>query len=349
MFMAATVYPKGTTINDRYELLGKLGSDGQVYEAYDRHLATTVALKLLNPGDHAPQPWDEAKRLEQLRSHFIVPVLNADVVMASDIRFITTPLLPDGDLEYDARPIGLAVATVSRYARHIAAGIDTIHSAGMIHRDIKPANALRSGDRVIVSDVAMCVILDDEGTASPDGSFCTVAPEVLKHDGRCSVSSDVYSLAATTFYLLSGEYPVDHRIPKEEQRERLLAGSIRDLSNVAPHVPRAIASVVRRSLSVDPAARHASVEKFGNALATAAHGRRDWRRVEHSGHVYCAEGTAQDRPRAVGVCAQFASQNQVVVRAFHLDSHRAVSGVPEQSTTEQALHQDLRRLIARIR
>ncbi|QKS87390.1 serine/threonine-protein kinase [Curtobacterium flaccumfaciens] len=346
--MALTVYPRGTTINDRYELRGKLGSDGQVYEAYDRHLATTVALKLLSPVDHAPQSWDEAKRLEQLRSHFIVPVLNADVVMESDIRFITTPLLPDGDLERDARPVGLSVATVSRYARHIAAGVDTIHTAGMIHRDIKPANALRNGDNVIVSDVATCVILDEEGTADPDGSYCTVAPEVLEYGGRCSVSSDVYSLAATTFYLLSGEYPVDHRIPKVEQRDRLLARSIRDLGVIAPHVPRAVVTVVRRGLSIEPAARHRSVEEFGNALATAAHGRRDWKRVQHPDHVYCAEGTSHDRPRAVGVCARVDSRSEIVVRAFHLDSNKALHGVPEQPATTRALHQALRRMIAHI-
>jgi serine/threonine protein kinase len=336
--MAVTVYPMGTTINDRYELRGKLGSDGQVYEAYDRHLAATVALKLLDPVDHVPQTWDEAKRLEQLRSHFIVPVLNADVVTASDIRFITTPLLPDGDLEHDARPVGLPVATVSRYARHIAAGIDTIHAAGMIHRDIKPANALRNGDN----------ILDEDGTTGPNGSYCTVAPEVLKDDGRCSVSSDVYSLAATTFYLLSGEYPVDHRIPKAEQRDRLLASSIRSLTTVAPHVPRAVASVVRRGMSIDPAARQRSAEEFGNALATAAHGRRDWRRVEHPGHVYCAEGTSRDRPRAVGICAQFVGRSEIAVRAFHLDSCKALSGFPERRTTPRAFHQALRRMVAEI-
>lgn len=342
------VYPTGTTINDRYELHGKLGIDGQVYEAYDRHLASIVALKLLDPVDHAPQSWDEAKRLEQLRSRFIVRVLNADVVTSSDIRFITTPLLPDGDLERDARPMGLPIATAARYARHIAAGVDTIHAAGMIHRDIKPANCLRDGDNVIVSDVAMCVILDEEGTASPDGSFCTVAPEVLRQDGRCGVSSDIYSLAATTFYLLSGVYAVDHQIPKAEQRDQLLAGNIRDLIDVAPHVSRSIVSVVRRGMSIDPETRHPSAEEFGNALATAAHGRRNWGRVEHSGHVYCVEGTARDRPRGVGVCAQSVSQTHVTVRAFHLDSRRALSSVPEQRTTWRSMHQVLRRIYTSI-
>lgn len=346
--MGVTVYPAGTTINDRYELRSKLGSDGQVYEAYDRHLAAVVALKLLDPVDHAPQSWDEARRLEQLRSRFIVRVLNADVVMSSDIRFITTPLLPDGDLEHDARPGGLPVANAARYARHIAAGIDTIHAAGMIHRDIKPANSLRDGDNVIVSDVALCVILDEDGTAGPDGSFCTVAPEVLRHDGRCSVATDIYSLAATTFYLFSGEYPVDHRIPKSEQRDRLLAGDIRDLSDVAPHVTRSIVSVIRRGLSIDPEARHRSAEEFGNALATAAHGRRNWGRVEHPGHVYCVEGTSRGRPRAVGVCAQSVSESHFTVRAFHLDSRRTLSSVPEQRTTLRSLSRVLRRMIASI-
>ncbi|WP_160074776.1 serine/threonine-protein kinase [Pseudoclavibacter sp. 8L] len=347
--MGAMVYPSGTTVNDRYELGDKLGSDGQVYQAYDRHLARTVALKLLDPTGQAPQSWDEARQLEQLRSRYIVQVLNADVVTSSDIRYITTPLLPDGDLEQEARPIGVSVATAVRYIRHIAAGVDTIHATGMIHRDIKPANSLRDGDNVMVSDVAMCVLLDEDGTAEPNGSYCTVAPEVLGKHGRCSVASDVYSLAATAFYLLSGEYHVDHRNTKAQQRDEILAGDIRDLSDFAPHVPRAVASIVRKGMSLAPSARHQSVEDFGNALATAASGRRDWRRVTHPGHVYCAEGPSPlEHSPAIGICARNSVPPQVVVRTFHLRSGRAVAGIAERQTSMPALSRTFRRAVADV-
>jgi serine/threonine protein kinase len=329
--VSKSVLPAGTTINDRYELRGKLGSDGDVYEAHDRYLDKTVALKLLYPDGAAPAPWDEAKRLEQLRSRFIVPVLNADVVTSSDIRFITTPLLSHGDLEADARPFGLSVAEAVRFGHQIAAGVDAIHTAGMVHRDIKPANALREGDISLVADVAFCSLLNDDGEAPRNGSWCTLAPEAAPHHGQCSIATDVYSLAATTFYLLSGEYPVDHALPKKEQQSLIAAGVLRDISEVAPHVPRAVAMVVRRSLSVDPAARHATASDFGNALATAVGQRRDWRRTAHAGHTYCAQSPASGGRAPVAVCSEPAAQEQIKMRAFHPGTGRAVSGVSEKA------------------
>ena len=326
------VLPLGATINDRYELNGKLGSDGDVYAAYDRYLDKTVALKLLYPEDGAPQSWDEAKRLEQLRSRFIVPVLNADVVMTSDIRFITTALLPEGDLEADARDLGLSVAAAVRFGHQIAAGVDAIHAAGMVHRDIKPANILREGDIVLVSDVAFCSLLDGNGEAPRNGSWCTLAPETAPQYGLCSISSDVYSLAATVFYLLSGEYPVDHRLPLAEQQALIASGAFRDISDLAPHVSRAVAMVVRRSMSVDPATRHASTADFGNALVTAVGQRRDWCRTAHAGHIYCAQSPASGGRKAVTVCSESAPQGKIKMRAFHPGTGRAVSGVSAKIT-----------------
>ena len=325
--------PPGTTVNDRYVLDGKLGSDGNVYKAFDRHLNRTVAFKLLLPDEDEPQSWDEARRLEQLRSNFIVPVLDADVVLTSDIRYITTDLLPDGDLEADARPQGLPVALAVRFGHQIAAGIDSIHAEGMIHRDIKPANALRRGDNVLVSDVAKCSLLDSHGEAPRDGSWCTLAPEAAPDDGVCSVATDVYSLAATVFYLLSGEYPVSHRQEESRQQALIYSGALRDISDLAPHVPRAIATVVRRGLSVDPSARYPSANAFGNALVTAMGKRRDWRRVSHDGHVYCAESPASGSRKAVGVCAENTPPGKIRIRAYHLGSRRALAGIHEKVAT----------------
>jgi serine/threonine-protein kinase len=341
--------PPGTTVNDRYVLNGKLGSDGDVYKAHDRYLDQEVALKLMHPdGGGTPQSWDEAKRLEQLRSRFIVPVINADVVISSDIRFVTTPLLSHGDLEAVSRPHGICVGLAVRFGHQIASGIDTVHAAGMVHRDIKPANVLKEGDTVLVSDVAFCSLLDADGRAPRNGSWCTLAPEAAPDDGYCSVATDVYSLAATTFYLLSSEYPVDHRLPPEEQKALITAGAVRDVGDIAPHVPRAVAMVVRRGLNVDPSARHPSAEAFGNALATALGRRRVWRRVHHDGHAYCAESAPALGHGPLGVCAEPVGRDQVRMRAFHLVSGRALSGVAEKTARVGAASSMLRSFFARL-
>ncbi|WP_449407153.1 serine/threonine-protein kinase [Microbacterium maritypicum] len=348
--MTTSALPTGTTVNDRYVLQRKLGSDGDVYEAYDRHLDQTVALKLLHPtSQSAPQSWDEARRLEQLRSRFIIPVINADVVGTSDLRYIVTRLLPNGDLEGEARPYGLPTGLATRLGTQIASGIEAVHAAGMIHRDIKPANALLDGDVAHVSDFERCILLTSDGTAPRDGSWCTLAPEVADPTGECSVASDVYSLAATVFYLLSGEYPVDHRIPIAEQQQHLAAADLRSLAELAPHVPRAILAVVKRGMSVDPNGRYASPSEFGNALATAGAHRRSWQRIApHTGHLYCAESVADRTRKALGVCAVPGAKNKVTIRSFYVASGRAVKGAADRSVRVVTLNAALRGMFAEL-
>jgi serine/threonine-protein kinase len=346
--MPAAQYPPGTIVNDRYVLDQKLGSDGQVYEAYDRHLDTRVALKLLNPtSPGVAVPWDEAQRLERLRSRFLVDVINADVIGTSDLRFIVTPLLRGGDLESAARNTGLSIQEAVRYTREICSGIDRIHAAGMIHGDIKPANVLRDEDSVLVSDLQFCRIVDPAGRAERIGSFCTLAPEAAPDDGYCSLKSDVYSLAATAFYLLAGKYPVDHELPKSEQRDKIAVGDLRELRLLAPHVSQAIGTVVRRALNFDPAKRFESAESFANALTQAAVKGRDWKRVVHQGHIYCVEGPSIAGRIAVVACAE-SNGTEVEVRTRSLSTGRRMPGVEDFSVPGGKLVRDLQRLVKRL-
>lgn len=342
-------YPAGTTINDRYELRQKLGSDGQVYEAFDRTLQRVVALKLLHPEMLGQaQPWDEAQRLEYLRSRFLVDVLNADVIVQSDIRYIATPLVTGGDLEAAARPYGLSVRDAVRFAQQVASGIDRIHAAGMVHRDIKPANVLRTGDNIFVSDLQFCEILAADGRAKRNGSWCTLAPETAADQGYCSVKSDVYSLGATAFHLLSGEYPVDHRLPRQDQKDRIERGDVREIRVLAPHVSQAVGTVVRKAMHFDPDRRFESAEAFGNALAHAARETRNWQRVGHEGHVHCCEGDAHRGRAAVRACSVPAGVG-VTVETRQALSGRRIANLADASVSMANLAKHLQQLVRSLR
>lgn len=339
------VYPPGTTINDRYELQAKLGSDGFVYEAHDRHLNKQVALKVLHPEQAGvTQPWGEAQRLEHLRSVFLVDVINADVIISSDIRFIVTPLVEGGDLEVGARPVGLSVHEAVRCAQQVAAGVGRIHAAGMVHRDIKPANVLLTGDSVLVSDLEFCELLDDSGRAGRNGSFCTIAPETADDNGYCTVLSDVYSIGATAFFLMSGRYPVDHRLPKKDQQLLIMRGEIRRLRVIAPHVSQALGTVIRKALNLDPSKRYASAEALGNALAHAARETRNWRRVEHPGHVHCIQGEPFHGRAAVDVCA-IPDSSTVQVVSRNQPTNRRIRGVADVNVSQNQLPKYLQKLV----
>ncbi|WP_168197110.1 serine/threonine protein kinase [Agromyces laixinhei] len=340
---SAPDYPPGTVVNDRYEFRGKLGRDGSVYEAFDRNLRRVVAFKVLEPRQGQSQSWDEARRLEQLRSEFIVDVLNADVVINSDIRYIVTPLVPGGDLEQLASPVGVGLRSAVRFGQQIAAGIDRVHESNMLHRDVKPANVLLQGDKVRVSDLEYCIAMDEIGEAEPAGSWCSVAPEAAIDNGRCSVRSDIYSLGATVFYLLSGEYPVDHRLHPAEQRDRIVRGDIRELRELAPHVPQSVANVVRRAVRHDPNKRFDSALAFGNALATAYANAQDRRRVVHPDHLHCIELDGGTKA-PVTICAV---RNAVGVHlsARHSRNGRRVAGVRDRVVADANLASELRTLV----
>lgn len=346
---SAHVYPPGTTINDRYELRQKLGSDGQVYEAFDRTLRRVVAFKLLHPENPGQaQSWDEAQRLEHLRSRFLIDVLNADVIVQSDIRYIATPLMSGGDLETAAQPHGLCVRDAVRFAQQVASGIDRIHAAGMVHRDIKPANVLRTGDSIFVSDLQFCEIVAADGRAERNGSWCTLAPETAADQGYCSVKSDVYSLGATTFHLLSGEYPVDHRLPRQQQSDRIERGEIREIRTLSPHVSQAVGTVVRKAMRFDPDRRFESAEVFGNALAHAARETRNWQRVEHQGHVHCCEGDMYRGRSAVRVCCVPAGKG-VTVKTRQTVSGRRVANLADATVSKANLVKHLQQLYRSLR
>lgn len=337
--------PAGTVINDRYELRRKLGSDGHVYAAHDRHFDKTVALKLLDPVEgESSRTWDEARRLESLSSRCLIGVLNADIDSQSDVRFIVTPLVTGGDLEALAKNVGLGLHRAVRVVRHVAAGIDRIHAEGMVHRDIKPGNVLIEGDDVLVSDLGYCAIMDADGTAAGNGTWQTVAPEVAS-GGRCSILSDVYSLAATTFYSLSGEYPVSIRMELGRQVELIKAGKLRELRDLAPHVPRSVATVVRKALKLTPQERYGSAEEFANALASAMDGRRDWVPTRHHGHIFCVRGEPFDAKAGVIICGETDGVHVRLATRYESSSRR-VKGHPDVVVHQDRVATELRRIVA---
>lgn len=304
--------PRGTlaigfTIDDRYEVLDLLGAGkyGEVYRVRDHNLDEQSALKLLRPAHDTLPTWAEAQILVRLQSEFLLPVKNASVAQGLDLRYITTPLAEYGDLAGLARPHGAPVRQALRWCQQAANGLARVHDAGLLHRDIKAENIfLASNGTALLGDLGLAAAMDAVGTAEGDGTQYTAAPELFKPGGRCSVRSDVYSLATTTFFVLSGVWPRGEGCSMEDIARAAMSGTGPDLRDVAPHVPMRVAAVVRRGMSLMPEARHANAGDFAAELGTSAQGiTRDWQRTdEHSEHEMCLRAPAVGARRAVTVC-----------------------------------------------
>jgi serine/threonine-protein kinase len=307
----------GSRIAGRYLVVNHLGggSDGDAYHVIDEYLGNEVALKLLAPKAGQPATWDEAQILEQIRSEYLLPVLNADVVPGGDLRYITTTLMTGGDLADAAAPGGVSPQQAVRWGQQLGHGLDRVHAANLVHRDVKPANGfLDSGHAALLGDLGMAATIGPDGSAPPYGTFATVAPEVLGPSGRCSVRSDVYSLGATIFYLVTGEYPVNHKQSRAAMAAQVIAGQRRKFRDLAPHASISLGRIVERALSTEPAGRQPDALTLANQLSACSHYRRAWRRIaEHVGHQMCFQGDATRTAQAVSVCVVAASSHQVAI------------------------------------
>ena len=200
-------------IKDRYEVLGTLGvgGEGQVVKALDHQHDRVVALKIREVRDDRlrDELLNEARILLAVPPHPALPLVREDFFDGD--RYVVAMDWVEGTdlarlLGERGRP-GLAPSSVLAYLAQAAEALTHLHSQEppVIHGDVKPANLiLTKGGRVKLVDFGL-----SSAPAAPHRRAGTPgfrAPE-LAADGVPSRASDVYSLAATAFALLSGSAP----------------------------------------------------------------------------------------------------------------------------------------------
>lgn len=180
--------------------------------------------------------------------------------------------------DYVHRSGPLAPALVSRLVRQLADALTAAHQAGIIHRDLKPENIVYDAARQQVKLLDFGIARDAELPAEERltrtgffvGTLQYVAPEALSGelvDGR----ADIYSLAAITYWLLTGCRPHTGRTPRE-LFQQLLTQAPLPLNEAVPGLgfPAALEAAIMRGLERDPARRHATVGAFADAVVAGA-------------------------------------------------------------------------------
>jgi serine/threonine-protein kinase len=179
--------------------------------------------------------------------------------------------------------------------------------------------------------------LIQSGTSStwpPAATAETAAPEVAAGWGTpatsASVLSDVYSLGATGFWLLTGRPPYDLSGAADVMAKMATVAAkvplkLRDL---APHVPQPVASVIESAMARAPIDRIPSVTNLAAALGRRSSVARKWRRTdEHGRHIACWRGEPQDGGSTYVLCLeQGARPTQSVITTVHAGSGRRVTG-----------------------
>jgi len=270
-----------------YELQARLGVGGmgEVYEAVDRRLKRTVAIKLVPTGDPRAQArlWREAQHASGL-NHPNICVVH-EIGEAEGLAYIVMERVAGQSLGEAIPEHGLPVDTTLDYAVQIAGALAHAHEHGIIHRDLKGANVMVTPEgRVKVLDFGLARRLDDATAGkAPESSSWTVtgaiagtlsymAPEVLRGQ-RSDVRSDVWALGIVLHEMLGSERPFTGQT-SFELSSAILSGPPRPLPS---RVPAALVAVVRRCLEKDPAARFPTAADLHAALQAARSGRQPLR------------------------------------------------------------------------
>lgn len=207
---------KGTFINNRYEILSRVGAGGMsdVYKAKDHKLNRNVAIKVLKTEYSRDKNFVSKFRVEaQSAASLIHPnIVNVyDVGEDDGLYYIVMELIEGITLKrYIEKKGQLSVKETISIAIQIANGIECAHNNQIVHRDIKPQNIMISREgKVKVTDFGIARAASANTiNGSAMGSVHYISPEQAGGqyvDEKC----DIYSLGITMFEMLTGRVPFD--------------------------------------------------------------------------------------------------------------------------------------------
>jgi serine/threonine protein kinase len=172
----------------------------------------------------------------------------------------------------DEKKSTLTPGQIVRMAERLISAISHIHDRQHVHCDVSPDNICISaaGEPVLIDFGAARRIVD--GVAQKHAGFSLVKdgyspPELYQTNGVVGPQSDVYALAATLYYAITGKAPVDG-----ETRLRALIADRPDplitLAGVIPGYPPGFLATIDKAMSVEPSARYATAKAWLRAMAT---------------------------------------------------------------------------------
>lgn len=275
----------GQIVAGKYQLVRVLGEGGMgvVYEAEHVRLKQRVALKMLLPEllrveDLVRRFEREARASSQLRSRHTARVMDVDHT-PDGVPYMVMEFLEGRDLDAElqarhALPLDEAVD----YVLQAAGAMDEAHGLGIVHRDLKPSNIFiareHDGRRVAkILDFGISKV-SNEGDAKLTsaeavmGTAMYMAPEQVRSARNVDARADIWSLGVILYELLAG------RAPFVGTPTQVVAAIVMDdpepLESLV-QVPPALAAIVSRCLTREPARRFQSVRELMAGLLPFAH------------------------------------------------------------------------------
>jgi hypothetical protein len=247
---------------------------GSVFEAEDLASGRHVAVKLVAP-EYLDSPDAVARFRREGRLASTIAHPRCVFVLAADEDagrpYIVMELMPGTTLKDLVDERGpLPVEEAVRKILDVVEGLQEAHRLGVIHRDVKPGNCFLEADgRVKVGDFGLAKPLAGDihqltRTGAFLGTLLFSSPEQIRRD-PLTEQTDVYSVAATLFYLLTGKAPFQGG-DAAATAARIAADPAPSLRALRPEIPAALNKVVRRGLERQRERRWRNLAEFRQAL-----------------------------------------------------------------------------------
>lgn len=267
----------GTLLDDRYALGSVLGAGGMgaVFEAQDRLLHRSVAIKIMRPdyaecNDYIKRFLREAQAASKIQHRNVVITL--DYGEADDgLVYSVMELLIGQDLKQLLKqcPNGrLPWSQTRALLLQLASGLQAAHDQGVIHRDIKPANCFISeeDDQPVAKVVDFGIAKIDASptaeqltrTSQVLGTPSYIAPELVRIKRAASPRSDVYSLGVMAYRMLTGNLPFIGETAFEVIY-RACTEPVPRLRTQVPNLPSGVEELLLEMLAKDPQQRPTSM------------------------------------------------------------------------------------------
>lgn len=259
----------GKTIS-HFDIVNPIGRGGMgiVYEARDRDLNRSVALKFLprflGYDDVAKERFMQEARAASALDHPNIATVFEIGETEDEQLFIAMAYYHGETLKEKIDQGPLPLDTAIEYAIHLASGLNRAHDNGVIHRDVKPGNAIVTDDETVkLLDFGLAK-LTGEATMTQVGQMAgTVAymsPEQVKGqpvDGR----SDIWALGVVLFEMLTGKRPFGG-----ENAHAVIYSILNEDPEFNDNKRSRIARLILRCLEKDPDKRYQNMREVLTAL-----------------------------------------------------------------------------------
>ena len=268
-----------SVLSHQYEIIRPLGSGGMgcVYLARERSLERFVAIKVLRPAlavaeTHRERFRREARIAARLSHPGILGLYSFGEI--DNLWYFVMAYVNGETLAERVRREGfLPWREAHRILSEMADALDCAHRNGVVHRDIKPANILLDGEtgRAILADFGISKMPGAADSLTATGNIIGtpdfMSPEQVTGSADVDQRSDIYSLGAVAYVMLTGREPFRSDDPRMNIFRRIVEDPA-PVETLVPSIPADLAMIVRKCMARERTDRWGDARLLKEALTS---------------------------------------------------------------------------------